>query len=106
MLIKQCDDVFGPGVTDPKAGTQAINAKFGGATPTSNNTFYSNGGDDPWQRAAVASTLSATQPEFTAHCDGCGHCGDLMSPLASDPPELVQQRSMVAKYLAEWVPMH
>jgi hypothetical protein len=46
-------------------------------TPVETDVFYSNGSDDPWQRAAVNATLSDTQPEVTAVCDGCGHCGDL-----------------------------
>ncbi|MDR3739874.1 MAG: hypothetical protein P4L40_12750 [Terracidiphilus sp.] len=43
--------------------------QFGGATPVESNTFYSNGSDDPWQRAAVAKVCCCV-PTVTVLCSG------------------------------------
>lgn len=101
-LTTQCTAVFGA-AADPAAASKATLAKFGGATPHSSNIFFSNGGDDPWQEAAVKATLSTSMPEYTAHCADCGHCGDMSSPSDRDPPELTSSRHMLASYMAQWL---
>ena len=49
--LDQCVAIFG--IENMTPSTDAINKQFGGPTPKEANTFYSNGSDDPWQRAAV-----------------------------------------------------
>ncbi len=78
-----------------------LRRQFGGPTPVENNTFYSNGSDDPWQRAAVSATLSPAQPEITAFCDGCGHCGDLEPYAHSTAVNAL--RASFEVYLAAWL---
>jgi len=55
--VNQCHAIFGDAV-NPKLGSAKVLEKFGGATPTGSNIFFSNGGDDPWQQAAVKVTQS------------------------------------------------
>ena len=50
---------------------------------------------------AAFQTLSGTQPEYTAECDGCGHCGDL-EPYANSTA-VQAQRAQFAQYLAKWL---
>lgn len=96
--LNQCAEAFGMPMHPI---TDAINAKFGGAEPKETNVFYSNGSQDPWQRAAVNHTLSSTQPEMTAVCDSCGHCGDLEPYASSDAVQ--KQRAAIQSAVLSWV---
>lgn len=42
-------------------------------------------------------------PYTLVHCDGCGHCDDLHSPMASDAPELAASRKLFEMYLTKWL---
>ncbi|RLN92056.1 hypothetical protein BBJ28_00017064 [Nothophytophthora sp. Chile5] len=98
---KQCHAVFGD-VVDPARGVQEITKLYGGDHPTGHKIFFSNGGDDPWQRASVLHTLSEDEIANLARCDLCGHCGDLRAnPNAPEP--LKRQREEILKYLTEWL---
>jgi pimeloyl-ACP methyl ester carboxylesterase len=99
---EQCQAAFG---FDPKTSgaNAAFNAKFGGATPDSSNTIALNGGDDPWQRAAVESSLSPDYPELTAVCDGCGHCGDLSAPRPDENAAITAQHNAIRSYAQKWL---
>jgi hypothetical protein len=98
----QCQAAFG---VDPftSGNNAAFNAAHGGATPASTNTIALNGGDDPWQNAAVARTLRADYPELTAVCAGCGHCGDLSAPRDGEHPAITTQHDAVRAYVAAWL---
>jgi len=96
-LKAQCMDIFGSDTPT----TAAINAAYGGDNPTGSWVFYSQGSDDPWRPAGVTHTLSATLREFTATCDGCGHCGDLRSPRAGDPDVIRHQRQLEAVFITD-----
>lgn len=97
--LNQCQAIFG--IPNMMPSVTAINNQFGGPTPAETDVFYSNGSDDPWQRAAVNGTLSDTQPEVTAVCDGCGHCGDLET--YANSPAVIAQREAFGTYVAKWV---
>ena len=103
--INQCKDVFS--LEDYQGpSTDEINDRFGGADPRKKNAsriFYTNGSDDPWKMAAVRKNLSDTLLEYTAVCDGCGHCRDLSTPSAHDPQAIVQQRVFVADTFQRWL---
>ena len=98
----QCQAAMG---FDPytSGANAAFNAAFGGATPPSNSTIALNGSDDPWQNAAVLSTLRPDYPEFTAVCDGCGHCGDLSAPRPTEDPAITAQHQAMAAYVNKWM---
>ena len=75
-FMAQCRSAFGLSIFP---NTSAFNERYGGANPalTKNATriIAANGSDDPWQGACVQQTLSASYPETTAACDGCGEGG-------------------------------
>eukprot|EP00331_Platyophrya_macrostoma_P013954 CAMPEP_0176430684 /NCGR_PEP_ID=MMETSP0127-20121128/14389_1 /TAXON_ID=938130 /ORGANISM="Platyophrya macrostoma, Strain WH" /LENGTH=474 /DNA_ID=CAMNT_0017812599 /DNA_START=60 /DNA_END=1481 /DNA_ORIENTATION=- len=98
--IDQCRQSFGA-TTFPD--TYAFNTKWGGATPNAENVIALQGSDDPWQTAGVQQSLGPLYPEVLAQCNQCGHCGDLMNPLESDPPSLVSQREQIVAYMNEWL---
>ncbi|OQR81524.1 serine protease family S28, partial [Thraustotheca clavata] len=97
----QCYEIFGDTV-DPSAGVAATIQRYGGDKPQGHKIFYANGGDDPWQRASVVTSLSEDQPAFLAKCDLCGHCGDL-GDKAFDPPQRQQQKDSIMRYLSLWL---
>jgi hypothetical protein len=98
----QCQAAMG---FDPhtSGANAAFNAEFGGAAPTSNSTIALNGSDDPWKNAAVQASLRPEYPEFTATCDGCGHCGDLSGSHPSEDPAITVQHAAIAAYVAKWL---
>lgn len=81
----------------------AFNAKYGGLTPDATNVIALQGSDDPWSTTGVRKSLGPLYPAVIAECEDCGHCGDLMTPLASDPPSLVAQREQIAHYMDIWL---
>eukprot|EP00054_Salpingoeca_dolichothecata_P006158 m.37451 g.37451 ORF g.37451 m.37451 type:complete len:456 (+) comp16252_c0_seq1:44-1411(+) len=97
--MEQCEAVFGP-ITP---ATDAINAKYGGATPKGSRIFFSDFSDDPWQRASVTQKQSADLPFHLVTCDGCGHCDDFSAPSSSDPPALKEERADFETYLKQWL---
>ncbi|TYZ58009.1 hypothetical protein PybrP1_003504 [[Pythium] brassicae (nom. inval.)] len=97
----QCRAVFGD-IVDPAAGVAAITQLYGGAHPRGHRIFFSNGGDDPWQRASVLASLSDDEVANVAQCDLCGHCGDLRADPDSPEP-LKKQREQILHYLGKWL---
>ena len=101
-LLKQCEAVFGK--HDLAAATERILAMFGGKNFKGSNVFFSNGSDDPWQRASVNTSEPSKQlPELTIECSGCGHCVDLGPSRPSDPPALTQGREKIALQIGRWL---
>lgn len=99
--LKQCKTVFGD-VVNPSEGVEEISKLYGGDHPTGHKIFFSNGGDDPWQRASVLDTLSDDEIANLAKCELCGHCGDLRAN--PDVPEpLKKQREQILEYLTKWL---
>ncbi|KAE9024294.1 hypothetical protein PR002_g11495 [Phytophthora rubi] len=99
--LKQCQTVFGD-VVHPLEGVGEITKLYGGDHPTGHKIFFSNGGDDPWQRASVLDTLSDDEIANLAKCELCGHCGDLRAN--PDVPEpLKKQREQILEYLTKWL---
>ena len=96
----QCQKAFG---FDPSLSNPAFNEKYGGFSPPSNNTLALGGSDDPWLRASVQGSLRPGYPEFTAQCDGCGHCGDLRGPSESEDPAITAQHLVIDTYMASWL---
>ncbi|KAF1335987.1 Serine protease family s28, partial [Globisporangium splendens] len=99
---KQCQAVFGD-VVNPKKGTEEITKLYGGKHPHGHRIFFSNGGDDPWQRASVLTSISDDEPANLAVCDLCGHCGDLRTPGPDTPAPLQKQREEILAYFDKWL---
>jgi len=100
-LIDQCRAVFGNAFANPN--TRDISDRYGSKKPRGSKIYFSNGSDDPWQRAAVEKTVNALLPELTIECSGCGHCVDLATPSPSDPPELKEGRAAFGKVISTWL---
>jgi len=101
-LLKQCKDIFGIAHASPQ--TYMIATKYGAKKPKTTKVFFSNGSDDPWQRAAVSkSDQDKNLPELTINCDGCGHCVDLGSASPNDPKALTEGRIVIATQIGEWL---
>jgi hypothetical protein len=98
-LLQQCTDVFGAGNDAPNV--EGLRSAYGGDKPNTTFVFYSQGSDDPWRPAGVMDSLSATLREYTASCDGCGHCRDLHSPSSSDPQVIAHQRQLEVALLGD-----
>jgi hypothetical protein len=96
-LLQQCQDIFG--ISNPSV--DQINQAYGGDQPPTTNVFFSQGSDDPWRPAGVLKSLSPSLQEFTANCDGCGHCQDLHSPAAGDSNAVTQQRVLEVVFFDE-----
>ncbi|CAI5744740.1 unnamed protein product [Peronospora destructor] len=99
--LKQCHTVFGH-VVHPLEGVEEITELYGGDHPPGHKIFFSNGGDDPWQRASVLATLSDDEIANLARCEICGHCGDLRGdPNVPEPSK--KQREEIVEYLTKWL---
>jgi hypothetical protein len=99
--VKQCRTVFGDAV-NPSEGVEEITKLYGGDHPSGHKIFFSNGGDDPWQRASVLETLSDDEVASLAKCELCGHCGDLRAN-PNVPEPLKKQREQILEYLTTWL---
>jgi hypothetical protein len=93
--------VFGDAV-NPSEGVEEITKLYGGDHPSGHKIFFSNGGDDPWQRASVLETLSDDEVASLAKCELCGHCGDLRAN-PNVPEPLKKQREQILEYLTTWL---
>eukprot|EP01113_Clastostelium_recurvatum_P008896 TRINITY_DN1423_c0_g1_i3.p1 TRINITY_DN1423_c0_g1~~TRINITY_DN1423_c0_g1_i3.p1 ORF type:complete len:501 (-),score=102.71 TRINITY_DN1423_c0_g1_i3:94-1596(-) len=94
--------VFDISPSDRDARMQALNARYGGTTPTGTNIFSVNGSFDPYH------LLSATTPNLSRGNDatvikGAPHCANNDDPTPTDPPQLVLARKQVAAQVFEWV---
>lgn len=98
--VAQCQSAFGP---ETYPNTTAFNGRYGGSTPNATRVVALNGSDDPWKRAAVNQTLSSSYPMYTATCDGCGHCGDLHAPSASEDPAITTQHDAIFNFVSTWL---
>lgn len=99
-FIDQCRSVFD---TKIFPDVYKFNAKYGGLTPDATNVIALQGSDDPWSTTGVRQSLGVNYPAVIAECEGCGHCGDLMPPLPTDPPSLVKQRQTIVQYMDTWL---
>ncbi len=67
---------------------------------------FLNAGEDPWQYAGMLPSLvpeGVTYVSYLIDCQNCGHCIDLSTPTASDPPILTQTRQKIVNQLATWL---
>ena len=83
--------------------TDAINTRYGGATPATTRVYASDGSDDPWQGATVRAPLGPDYPMSTAVCDGCSHCKDLGAPAIGDSAAIVAQRAAIRAAVVGWL---
>ena len=83
-----CSRIF-PGI-QIGPNIKQTDSEFGGFSIKGTRTFFVNGGEDPWQWAA----MRQADPHFeqiarVADCNDCGHCVELYTPKDSDPMQVV-----------------
>lgn len=100
-FTNQCRAAFYENTTsDP----WTFNKRHHGLHPqTAGYIIATQGSDDPWSTTGLKYDVGPTFPVNTAECANCGHCGSMMSPRATDPPNLQLQRTLVKNSLTQWL---
>ena len=93
-----CKRIFGK---DMDTGTDRTNALYGGLNIRGDNIFFLNGGEDPWQFAAMRELWHPHTTQRTMHaedidCDTCGHCVDFHTPTKDQSQALTDAQTKVA----------
>jgi pimeloyl-ACP methyl ester carboxylesterase len=99
-FINQCRSAFGD---DVFPDVYSFNNMYHGKQNRATNVIALQGSDDPWSTTGIRESLGPLYPAFIAECEDCGHCGDLMPPLPTDPPSLVAQRKQIDYYMDTWL---
>lgn len=94
----QCQSAFG---FDPSTTNPAFNERYYNQILNATNIIALEGSDDPWANAGITGSLSPSYVEFTATCDGCGHCGDLSG--SNNNPAIAVQHAAISTYVTEWL---
>jgi pimeloyl-ACP methyl ester carboxylesterase len=94
-----CQSIFGNHI---QTRANESNVQYGGANIMSTNTYFINGGEDPWQWAGVIEA----QPDLNNNadllqCENCGHCVELYNEKDSDSEELKQTRENIKQWLSK-----
>ena len=92
--VPYCEAVFGVKIGEPKVDYYIT--KYGGLDIKATNIYFVNSIEDPWQYAGMRTIKNPeTQKDLVAtlvDCNDCGHCQDLKTPSAADPPALTAAR--------------
>jgi len=90
-----CKNLFG--ITSPP-DVSHINTILGGNTTGVQNTIWTNGAADPWQKAGVVKSLGPDRQAIVVDCvnETCAHCQTLYTPSPDDPLPLVKARQVVS----------
>ena len=65
------------------------------------NTFFVNGGEDPWRWASLQSSITPLNViSRVADCNNCGHCVELYNIKDDDPPEVKAIRDEIMLWIA------
>jgi hypothetical protein len=101
--IDQCRATFTP---DILPDTYTFNQKRGGFDVTGTDYVVAAvSADDPWSTVQARVSPRKNYPVYIAQCggNGCGHCGDLMSPTPTDPADRLAQRQFINTTLRSWL---
>ncbi|CAI2368291.1 unnamed protein product [Moneuplotes crassus] len=94
---QRCNEIFGKEII---AQARETNVEFGALKVKGTNTFYTNGGEDPWIWAGVFDDNDAlNQKARLLQCENCGHCVELYNEEESDSEEL----RAVRKEIKDWL---
>uniref|UniRef100_A0A0A1XMQ0 Putative serine protease K12H4.7 n=1 Tax=Zeugodacus cucurbitae TaxID=28588 RepID=A0A0A1XMQ0_ZEUCU len=101
FFIKQCMDIYSESM-NAKYLEQVVsqtNAFYGGLSPKSTNVLYVHGSIDPWHAIGMTESKNPNIP--TVYIEGTAHCADMYEPLQTDPPQLIEARNKILKYLVQ-----
>eukprot|EP01116_Phalansterium_solitarium_P011372 TRINITY_DN2702_c0_g1_i1.p1 TRINITY_DN2702_c0_g1~~TRINITY_DN2702_c0_g1_i1.p1 ORF type:complete len:504 (-),score=120.63 TRINITY_DN2702_c0_g1_i1:167-1585(-) len=97
-----CQQVF---QMDLWPDTVATNEYYGSNKTAGTRIFFSNGSQDPWQRASARGGVPPNEPGVIIDCNNCGHCVDLGGcPGGCNPAApLDDARTTILKWINLWV---
>lgn len=93
--VDYCKAIFGSQIVTRAKET---NQEYGSVNLVTTNTFFVNGGEDPWQWAGVSQT-SLNNISRLLQCENCAHCVDLYTAKPSDSELLTKTRVQIQKWL-------
>ena len=99
-FIRQCMDIYSDSM-DSKYLEQVVsttNQYYGALKPNTTNVLYVHGSIDPWH--ALGLTTSNNHKRPTIYINGTAHCANMYEPAKTDPPQLIEARNRIIKYLA------
>ncbi|CAI2368674.1 unnamed protein product [Moneuplotes crassus] len=92
-----CRESFGDQIITEARET---NVFFGSDMIRGSNTFYTNGGEDPWQWVGVTHVYDElNQVSRLLQCENCAHCVELYNEREDDSDELKQVRLEIKEWL-------
>ncbi|KAI8115628.1 putative serine protease F56F10.1 [Lucilia cuprina] len=101
FFIKQCMDIYADSM-DAKylnSVVEETNKYYGGLKPSTTNVLYVHGSIDPWHALGLVNAKNPKTP--TIFIEGTAHCANMYEPIKSDPPQLVEARHKIIKFLAK-----
>ncbi|CAI2368762.1 unnamed protein product [Moneuplotes crassus] len=94
-----CQESFGK---DILTQAKATNVHFGSDFVRGSNTFFTNGGEDPWQWVGVTEVYEElNQKSRLIQCEGCAHCVELYNEEEDDADTLKQVRIEIKEWLRD-----
>ncbi|XP_073843072.1 putative serine protease F56F10.1 [Musca autumnalis] len=101
FFVKQCMDIYGDNMDSNylNAVISSTNAYYGGLKPTTTNVLYVHGSIDPWHALGLIKPINKNTP--TIYIEGTAHCANMYEPIKTDPPQLVEARHKILKFLAQ-----
>lgn len=96
----QCAGIFNLDMTVYPDVSYTMQQYGGGDSINATNIFFTNGHEDPWKWVTqLEPRPEINQQSVVSECDGCGHCGELYTPKASDPQNLKNTRQQVYDWI-------
>jgi hypothetical protein len=97
-----CNRIFGDGVYP---NTTHFNTLYGDIRTRGSRIIFTNGLEDPWQKASILPGQSNNQfiTPIYIKCEGCAHCVDLHAASEDDPKVLTEAREQIRKIFAKWI---
>ncbi|XP_037930354.1 putative serine protease K12H4.7 [Teleopsis dalmanni] len=101
FFIHQCMDIYSDRM-DAEYLDQVVantNTFYGALKPETTNVLYVHGSIDPWHALGLINSKNPKTP--TIYIEGTAHCANMYEPIHTDPPQLVEARNKIIKFLAK-----
>uniref|UniRef100_A0A1I8PZQ4 Serine protease K12H4.7 n=1 Tax=Stomoxys calcitrans TaxID=35570 RepID=A0A1I8PZQ4_STOCA len=101
FFVKQCMDIYDNSMDMNFLNSviDGTNSYYGGLKPTTTNVLYVHGSIDPWHALGLIKPINKKTP--TIYIEGTAHCANMYEPIKTDPPQLVEARHKILKFLAQ-----
>ncbi|KAI4457715.1 protease s28 pro-x carboxypeptidase-related [Holotrichia oblita] len=101
LFIKLCEDAFEIPQEVLNLGIERTNLLYGSVAPEVTRVVSTHGTVDPWHPLGVLNDVNPEAPVFVIN--GASHCADLSSLGSSDSAEMINAKTKVKEYIAEWI---